>query len=258
MKLFYDSISEQSARNILEALARGGLQGGADEPKPNSGQGDLPLDKKPDPKPDESAALRAELKARDERLAKFEADAKKRADEEKAAADKKAIEEGKAKEILAAREKELAAERERIAAFEKRDEAEAKSIFEALPDAEKEAAKLLEGKLSKSDYADYLRSRAKVTQTVVAPPAGTPGRSANPKKLRELHPETRQVLEAIYADPTTSRVGQHLVAEPTADGGKKFTLPMSRFISLLKTRSQMGNREPWSVEAVDKAFGAGA
>jgi hypothetical protein len=252
-----DSISPQSARNLAEAIARGGLQGGADDAKPEGKQGDLPLDKKPDAKPaDDSAALRAELKAKEERLAKFEADAKKRADEEKAAADKKAIDEGKAKDLLAAREKELEAERARIAAFEKREELAAKEVFEALPDAEKEAAKLLEGKLSKADYADYLRSRAKVTQTITAPPAGTPGKSGSPRKLRELHPETKETLGELYAEPVVYRVGQHLDVEPT-ESGKKFTLSTKRFVAALRARSQMGNRDPWTAEAADKVLGAG-
>ncbi len=219
-------------------------------------QGDLPLGDKAKAGDDAAAKLAAEIKAKDAEIEKFRAAEAKRAEADKKAADAKALEEGKAKELLAAREKELAAERDRIAAFEKREKEAAKVIFDALPDAEKEAAKLLSEKLSPADYADYLRARQAAVSTVVAPPGGTPGKQTGGKKLRELHPETREVLSDIFADPSVHRTGQYLEVEPT-DGGKKFTMNVKRFVQSMRARSQMGAVQNWSTEHVDKVLGVG-
>lgn len=248
-------LREQYALNIRNAIARGGLLGAADDAP---SQTELPLKSEPktdDKKSDDSAALKADLKAKEERLAKLEADEKKRTDEANKAKDAKAIEEGKAKELLAQKEKELTADRERLAAFEEREKKMAKALYDRLSDSEKESAKVLEGKLSVADYVDYLQVRIGAGgDGGIAPPGGTPGKVTGGKKLRELHPETREVLDDTYANETVARVGAHLEKQV----GDKFTLDKKRFVNAIRARSKLIGKEPGlPMDAVDKIFGAG-
>ena len=207
------------------------------------------------------AATKAELEAANKRAADAEAKLKALDDAAKKAADEKAIADGRSKELLAAREAELEAEKKAKADLLARETARGDALLKQLPDAAREAAKVLQGKLSASDFVDYLEKQVK------AAPAGegglpnpTPGGSGGGGQKggqRKISPDGLEELEKLYPRDTAIPISKHMQEVKLGQGEVKFTMPLRGFMNALSRRARFSDpdsKNGITPEHVDKMF----
>lgn len=179
------SAHDRFAKNLRDAIARGGLQGGAPE-------GD---DASKAAVAKELAEAQARARAAEEQVAKFKADEAKRAADAKAKEDAEAVEKGKHKELLAAREADLAAQKAALEAATKTIRAGIEKKAAKLPEVAKKQYDLLKDSLTPEKLDGWLETMLEgATPAAKAPDALTTGGGKKKDGEHKLHPETLDIL----------------------------------------------------------------